>query len=157
MTPARVKEIFKTACEATTDPSTGDPKTACTFHYGKTSDAAIAIIHNSTGVAFAFMDSGGMTVNEDTDNFEMKFTMSFLSQDKLDSAPSEETDGGSGNREEIMTDMYDLWKEVKAYVINNHSDELVLLADDGFFIQHGFHISSGYALRLTVSGRSECL
>jgi hypothetical protein len=148
MTPSRVKEIIKTAAEAS----------GATFFYGKTIDSAIDIITANTSTGYCFMDSGTSTVIEDNDSFEMRFSLSFLKHDQLSSASSVESNQSTeDSREDIMTDMYDLWKTVKAYLIDNNSDEIVLLKDDGFFIQHGFDITSGYSVRLTIYSTAECL
>lgn len=148
MTPSRVKEIIKTAAEAS----------GATFFYGKTIDSAINIITANTTAGYCFMDSGTSTIIEDTDSFEMRFTLSFLKHDSLDSASSIESNQSTGDsREDIMTDMYDLWKTVKAYIIENYSDEAVLLKEDGFPIQHGYDVTSGYQIRLTIYSTAECL
>lgn len=148
MTPSRVKEIIKTASEAS----------GATFFYGKTVDSAIDIITANTDTGYCFMDSQSSAVTEDSDSFEMRFTLSFLKHDTIDSASSVESNqSDNDSREDIMTDMYDLWKTVKAYIIDNYSDEAVLLKDDGFFIQHGYDVTSGYQVRLTIYSTSECL
>ena len=68
MTPSRVKEIIKTAAEAS----------SATFFFGKTIDSAIDIITANTSTGYCFMDSGTSTVIEDNDSFEMRFSLSFL-------------------------------------------------------------------------------
>jgi len=148
MTPSRVKEIIKTASEAS----------GATFFYGKIVDSAIDIITANTDTGYCFMDCQSSAVTEDSDSFEMRFTLSFLKHDTIDSASSVESNqSDNDSREDIMTDMYDLWKTVKAYIIDNYSDEAVLLKDDGFFIQHGYDVTSGYQVRLTIYSTSECL
>lgn len=148
MTPSDVKSIIKTAAEAS----------GATFFYGKTVDSAINIITADTSAGYCFMDSGGTSVTEDNDTFEMRFNLSFLKHDTLDSASSVESNqSDADSREDIMTDMYDLWKTVKAYLIENNGAEIVLLKEDGFFNQHAYDVTSGYTVRLTIYSKAECL
>lgn len=149
MTPSRVKEIIKLSSEAS----------GATFFFGKTIDAAINIITANTSTGYCFMDSAGMSVTEDSDKFTLKFALSFLKHDVLDSASSVESNQSTtvDSREDIMTDMYDLWKTVKTYIIDNYSDEVVLLDESGFFVQHGYDVTSGYSVNLTLYSTAECL
>jgi hypothetical protein len=148
MTPSEVKLIIKTAAEAS----------GATFFYGKTIDSAINIITANTSAGYCFMDSGTSSIIEDNDSFEMRFSLSFLKHDTLESASSVESNQSTeDSREDIMTDMYDLWKTVKAYLIENNGAEIVLLKEDGFFVQHGYDVTSGYSVRLTIYSTSECL